>query len=510
MPRIPATEDTHVFDLSSQTEHEDGQGASAPTSSHSPLVLSPTTHAAAVPSFPPAEPPASSASSNAAGGGPSALSLAAAAAGDGQPIAAAKAPRASKNVDVEAVATEAAAVDADAVDPQSSGGDSSGRTVLVLYVGGTLGMGLNDKGALEPLKGYLTEKMHEMPELKAKGMPKFDILEYENLKDSSDMGPADWCRMARDIANNYYKYDGFLVCHGTDTMHYTAAALAFMLENLAKPVIVTGAMVPFIEPYNDARRNIIVAMMFAASDGLCEVCLFCNDFLLRGCRAVKCRQTLSAFESPNFPPLAVMGADQFDLREDLLQRQPTGAFSPVTSLRPSNVVSLLITAGFDDVEFVNFVGEFGKGGVAARRENHQQTVVTTAAVGNAAVAATTTSFARRPIDCIIFEISGLPLTEAHPRAMLGKVLRAAADAGIVVIVSNHDYKGPLRLSYARALRSICADATLIHDMTSETAVVKAKYLFGRGLSPDAVRKWMPVSIRGELTPVALDQMIGKL
>lgn len=409
---------------------------------------------------------------------------------------------------------DACAVEADEVSGRNvhSSEESSDRKVLVLYVGGTLGMAPNANGALEPVKGYLTEKMREMPELKAKGMPKFEILEYETLKDSSDMGPADWCTMCNDIAKNYYDYDGFLICHGTDTMHYSAAALSFMLENLAKPVIFTGAMVPFIEPYNDARRNIIVGMMFAASDALCEVCLFCNDVLIRGCRAIKGRQTLNAFESPNFPPLAIMSADKFELNMPLLLRQPTGAFSPVKTLKPSNVVSLLIVPGFDEVEFVKFVKAFGKVGHSTTPDHAS---VPTASSATATASDKTnvtpiTTFTKRPIDCIIFEVSGLSFSEPHAQRMIGNVLRSSVEAGIVVIVSNHDYRGAIRLPYARQIRKLCPEAVLIHDMTSETAVVKAKYLFGRGYSAETVKKWMPLSMRGELTPVAVDVLIGKL
>ncbi len=81
--------------------------------------------------------------------------------------------------------------------------------------------------------------------------------------DSSDFSPEDWVTLANQIAKNYHEFDGFVVLHGTDTMAYSASALSFMLEGLSKPVIFTGAQVPLSEIYNDAKRNLIVAILLA-------------------------------------------------------------------------------------------------------------------------------------------------------------------------------------------------------------------------------------------------------
>ena len=83
-----------------------------------------------------------------------------------------------------------------------------------------------------------------MPEFYREEMPEFDIHEYNPVIDSSDMTPAHWLAIANDIQANYADYDGFVVLHGTDTMAYTASALSFMLENLQKPVIITGSQIP--------------------------------------------------------------------------------------------------------------------------------------------------------------------------------------------------------------------------------------------------------------------------
>ena len=105
---------------------------------------------------------------------------------------------------------------------------------------------------------------------------------------------------------------------GTDTMAYAASALSFMLEHLAKPVIFTGAQIPIAEVYSDARRNLIVSVIFAANSSFQEVCICFGDHLLRGCRSIKSDSTgLSAFTSPNFPPLATLGVS-LDENTDLM------------------------------------------------------------------------------------------------------------------------------------------------------------------------------------------------
>eukprot|EP00980_Cylindrotheca_fusiformis_P005052 scaffold1070_cov140-Cylindrotheca_fusiformis.AAC.3 len=91
------------------------------------------------------------------------------------------------------------------------------------------------------------------------------------------MGPGDWEMVAQDIEENYYHFDGFVVLMGTDTMAYAASALTFMFQNLGKPVVFTGSQIPLREPYNDARKNLIMAVIFASSDTVSEVTIFFHD-----------------------------------------------------------------------------------------------------------------------------------------------------------------------------------------------------------------------------------------
>ena len=187
-----------------------------------------------------------------------------------------------------------------------------------------------------------------------KKMPEFTIMEYKHLIDSSCIEPSDWQRIVSDIETNYYNYDGFVVIMGTDTMAYTASALSFMLENLAKPVIVTGSAIPMSNVFNDSFRNLILSVLFASYPYFTEVCVFFNDRLLRGNRSSKVDSTsLGAFDSPNFPPLAIVGAE-IKLRAHLAHKPPHRAFSVQKKLTNEIVVFKLIP-GFDDSVLYNII-----------------------------------------------------------------------------------------------------------------------------------------------------------
>src|SRR5258708_27576922 len=124
--------------------------------------------------------------------------------------------------------------------------DPVSKRVYIAATGGTISMD-NGPDGYQPRPGFLKQQMQAMPELRSPGRPEFELREYEPLLDSSNMTPAGWLRIARDIGDHYKAFDGFVVLHGTDTMAYTASALAFLLEGLAKPVIVTGSQIPLCE-----------------------------------------------------------------------------------------------------------------------------------------------------------------------------------------------------------------------------------------------------------------------
>ncbi len=200
--------------------------------------------------------------------------------------------------------------------------------VYVFYVGGTIGMA----PASPSVKGSplvpkpLQELMPYIP-----GLDSLDIeLGYGTLNrplDSSDMTPSDWVAIADRIEQEYDQWDGFVILHGTDTLAYTASALAFLLENLAKPVVLTGSQLPISDVRTDAKLNLVNAICIAghpACDLPCvpEVMVVFADKVLRGCRARKLSsQALAGFNSPNYPPLGSIG-ESIEIDDRLLRPMP--------------------------------------------------------------------------------------------------------------------------------------------------------------------------------------------
>lgn len=151
-----------------------------------------------------------------------------------------------------------------------------------------------------------------VPELRKFGYDLHSI-SFNPVKDSSNIDPSVWVKMVEIIEESYNDFDGFVILHGTDTMAYTASALSFMLENLAKPVILTGSQLPIGLLRTDGRENLITAIEIAAAkeNGLPavpEVCIYFDNKLTRGNRTTKMSaEHFDAFYSPNYHPLAEVG-----------------------------------------------------------------------------------------------------------------------------------------------------------------------------------------------------------
>jgi L-asparaginase len=184
-------------------------------------------------------------------------------------------------------------------------------SILIIYTGGTIGM-VNDpvSGTLVPID--FVHISDQVPELRRFGFT-MKTVTFDPVIDSSDVSPDTWVRLADTIYENYERFDGFVVLHGTDTMAYSASALSFMLQGLEKPVIFTGAQLPIGVLRTDGKENLITAIEIAAAreNGLPvvpEVCIYFENKLLRGNRTVKySSEHFNAFVSPNLPPLAEAG-----------------------------------------------------------------------------------------------------------------------------------------------------------------------------------------------------------
>lgn len=332
------------------------------------------------------------------------------------------------------------------------------KHIYVAYTGGTIGMRPSSLGFV-PAAGFLSETVANMPEFHRNEMPNFTIHEYDNLIDSSDMDPSDWQKIANDIFQNYQQYDGFIILHGTDTMAYTASALSFILEDLGKPVIVTGSQIPLAQLRSDGQVNLLNALYIAANYPIAEVTLFFNNQLFRGNRSRKLdADGFNAFDSPNFPALLKAGIN-IEVDKNILGITADKKLhvSPVKS-QPIGVVTLYP-------------------GISA--EVLKNTL-------------------QQPVKALILLSFGVG--NAPQNAALLEQLSSADQQGIIVLNCTQCVRGKVNMTgYANGhvLREVGVVSG--QDMTPEAALAKLHYLLSKDLPPSLIKRQLIDNLRGELT-----------
>ena len=242
--------------------------------------------------------------------------------------------------------------------------------ILIVYTGGTIGMIEDpDKKALKPFD--FSHLMENVPKIKMLDYV-IDNIQFNPPIDSSDMNVEHWQTIVRSIAANYDSYDGFVVLHGTDTMAYTASALSFMLQNIEKPVIITGSQLPIGEVRTDGEENLITALQIAASrdnDGkptVREVAILFENYLWRGNRSTKrSADNFNAFRSSNYPELAKIGLDIQFKRTALSHEAPKGPLAIYPEM-DSKVAAIDLFPGLDKDIFRHMLAAPGVKGIVLR------------------------------------------------------------------------------------------------------------------------------------------------
>lgn len=353
--------------------------------------------------------------------------------------------------------------------------------VLVVYTGGTIGMKKTANG-YEPVPGYLQHLMSRIARFEAADVPEFEIEEFEPLLDSSNMAPADWLEIAGAVRRQHARYDGFLVLHGTDTMAYTASALSFMLEELRKPVLLTGSQIPLSETRNDAQANLLTSLILLGRyhARMAEVLLYFDNLLLRGNRSTKVdSDAFAAFDSPKFPALGRTGIE-IDIDWRLVTPPPAEAAAApprVVELGRATVASIRIFPGIRAAYLANILAP--------------------------------------PVEGVVLECFGSGNAPARDAEFMA-ALRAATARGVVIVAVTQPLRGTadLRL-YATGRALLEAGVVSGHDMTPEAALAKLFYLFAKGYPAERVKELMQHDLRGELTPPdtapeALQALRGRL
>ncbi|EAU88776.2 L-asparaginase [Coprinopsis cinerea okayama7 len=293
---------------------------------------------------------------------------------------------------------------------------------------------------------------------------RYAILEWNPLLDSSNMDMSDWIRIATEIELNYNSFDAFVILHGTDTMSYTSSALSFLLEDLGKTVIITGAQIPLSQLRNDATDNLMGALSIAGHYIIPECCLYFNHTLFRGNRVTKVSSNdLSAFDSPNFQPLVKVGIDIVVNWNDVIRQTGLRRFKAYKALSP-HVATLRLFPGITGTTIKAFCSEGTRG-----------VVLETFGAGN-----------------------------APQRTDVIEALREACDRGVVIVAISQCMKGAVSDVYETGRTLMQAGVVPGIDMTPECALTKLSYLLTKPeLSVREVRELMGMPLRGELTRVSM-------
>jgi L-asparaginase len=337
------------------------------------------------------------------------------------------------------------------------------KSVLIIYTGGTIGMVADRRtGSLKAFDiGHILKNVPELGKMSVK----LDSVSFAEVVDSSDIQPKHWIEIAELVYKNYNLYDGFVVLHGTDTMAYTASGVSFLLENLGKPVIFTGAQLPIGVLRTDARENLITSVELAAhsTNGkptVPEVCVYFKNQLYRGNRSHKINSELfQAFNSVNYPVLAEAGVN-LNFFDDAIAGQPILPIKLYKKL-DSNIAILKIFPGLsaDVVKAVTGI---------------------------------------KGLKALILETYGSG--NAPTEKWFVSAIKQAVNSGLIVLNVTQCYGGAVeqgKYETSRQLEEVGVVGGA--DLTTEAAVAKLMFLLGNYKNKGQVLEMLREPLRGELT-----------
>ena len=339
-------------------------------------------------------------------------------------------------------------------------------SILIIYTGGTIGMKTDaETGALVPFD--FSAIYEEFPSLKRLNVA-IDVHTLSPVIDSSNVSPENWVTLATLIRDNYRRYDGFVVLHGTDTMSYTASALSFMFENLAKPVVFTGSQIPIGVLRTDGRENLITAIEIAGARDAAgrplvpEVSLYFQNHLFRANRTTKrSAEALSAFYSYNYPPLADVGVNIAYNQALILHTEHHEEELRVTTALSTEICVVKLFPGIS--------------------ESTLRAILTAP-----------------KIKAVVLETYGAG--NAPTSAWFISLLQEAIERGIIILNITQCKGGCVSMElYETGLRLLQIGVVSGYDMSTEAAVTKLMVLLGQNRPIEETKELLKIPLRGEFT-----------
>jgi L-asparaginase len=336
--------------------------------------------------------------------------------------------------------------------------------ILLIYTGGTIGMIKDpDTGALKAFD--FENLLDRIPELKLLDC-EINTISFDNPIDSSNMNPDYWIQIAEIIENNYDDFDGFVVLHGSDTMSYSASALSFMFENLAKPIIFTGSQLPIGDLRTDAKENLITSIQMASlqKNGkpvIREVGLYFEYKLYRGNRTTKINaEHFEAFESLNYPHLAESGV-HLNVSEEALFKPNIRKKLVVHKTFNTNIALIKLFPGISEPILESILNTPDLKGV----------ILETYGAGN-----TTT------------------------RQWFIDLLKQTIKKGIPIINVTQCSGGSVRMGQYETSSQLKQIGLISgKDITTEAALTKLMFMLGEGVSIKTFKTIFETSLRGEMS-----------